>query len=164
MLLLLSLCFVVVVGFFFNCRSGFYFLCFTQVRNLKKKVSTLLILRMTAITPEPTCFQSAVIFYFQAISVYIMESKVPVKMEINEALANIFDSRMGGMDDFGMGMGGAFGGGMRGGRAGFGRGGIGNLRGGIGGGMGGSFGGMGDGGMGDGLGSRGGGFGRSGMR
>jgi len=82
--------------------------------------------------------------------------------------------RMGGMDDYNMGMGGGNfggGGGMRGGRGGFGRGGMGNMRGGMGamgGGMGGGYGGMGDGGMGDGMsgmGGRGGfGGGRGGMR
>ena len=80
--------------------------------------------------------------------------------------------RMGGMDDYSMGMGGGFGGGMRGRGGGYGRGGMGgNMRGGMGGmggmggGMGGGFGGMGDGGMGDGIGGMGrGGFSRGGMR
>ena len=79
--------------------------------------------------------------------------------------------RMGGMDEYGMSMGGGFGGGMRGRGGGYGRGGMGNMRGGMGsmggmgGGMGGGFGGMGDGGMGDGIGGMGrGGFSRGGMR
>lgn len=71
--------------------------------------------------------------------------------------------RLGGMDDYGMGMGG-FGGGIRGGRGGFGgRGGMGGMRGGLSG-MGGGFGGMGDGGMGDSMGMNRGSFGRGGMR
>ena len=81
----------------------------------------------------------------------------------------LFHRMGGGMDDYGMGMGGAFGGGMRGGRGGYGgRGGMGNMRGGmggLGGGLGGGFGGMGDGGMGDSMGGMGrGSFGRGGMR
>lgn len=73
--------------------------------------------------------------------------------------------RMGGMDDYSMGMGGGFGGGMRGRGGGYGgRGGMGSMRGGLSS-MGGGFGGMGDGGMGDSLGGMNrGSFGRGGMR